>query len=120
MWNNFSKKPLFLRFFVWKLTSWEFSDCTKLNPDSQIKFVFSSKKLISLKKSNFSSKYIEFLFNIFDPSPIKIKIQLSLFWKKALKYSSAKFNLIISSTLAKITFFDKSESFNWLLLSILF
>ena len=62
---------------------------------------------------------MEFLFNIFDPSPMKIRIQLSLFWKNALKYSSAKFNFIISSTLAKITSLDKFDDSAWLSLFIL-
>ena len=59
---------------------------------------------------------MELLFNILDPSPMNIKTQVSLFLKNSLKYSSTKFNLIISSTLAWITSFDKFDEFKSLAL----
>ena len=54
--KTFQKNPLFFGFFFEGNLLLEFSDLLKLNPESQIINLFSSKKLISLKKSNFSSK----------------------------------------------------------------
>ena len=71
--------------------------------ESQIVEVVSSITFISLKYSKFSLRYIEFLSNILEPSPVKTKIDFSFLLLKSWKSIFLNIKLIISSNLAKIT-----------------